>query len=289
MAKRSARSRQSKGAGQPVRKGEAEQPLEEIQQEIQAQRLPWYQARRRGKILLILYALLLSLFGLLAWWVHTHPVLAIDVAITREFQEEQSPWLRALMFAISFIGSVPWLASGLVLVTALLLWLVRLRLEALMLLGNCLSSEALNRTVKILVARPRPSSTLVEVLQAAHGASFPSGHVMAYVAYWGLLFSYALMLFRGWSWWRLLLLLVAGFFIVMVGPSRIYLGDHWASDVLGGYLLGGIWLSLWLLLYLRLRARGLLASSGRLGNTPGSGSEIRSASLPASSHGRDLS
>ncbi|WP_052890776.1 phosphatase PAP2 family protein [Thermogemmatispora carboxidivorans] len=237
---------------------EEETPLAEAQREIQKARLPWYRTLHRGRLLLALYTLLLSLFALLAWWVHTHPVLTIDVAITREFQEEQSPWLRALMLAISFIGSVPLLAAGLVLATAMLLWLGRLRLEALILLGNCLSSELLNHTVKLLVARPRPSPTLVEVLQAARGASFPSGHVMAYVAYWGLLFSYGLILFQGRSWWRILLLLLSGFFIVMVGPSRVYLGDHWASDVLGGYLLGGIWLSLWLLLYLRLRARGLL-------------------------------
>nr|BBH93633.1 hypothetical protein KTA_18320 [Thermogemmatispora argillosa] len=259
-----------------------------MQQEIQTRRLPWYRTVYRGKVLLALYALLLSVFALLAWWVHGHPVLAIDVVITHEFQEEQSPWLRALMLAISFIGSAPLLAAGLVLITALLLWLVRLRLEALVLLGNCLSSELLNRTVKVVVARPRPLPTLVEVLQAAHGASFPSGHVMAYVAYWGLLFSYALILFEGRSWWRILLLLVAGFFIVMVGPSRIYLGDHWASDVLGGYLLGGLWLSLWLLLYLRLRARGLLASRRRP-PVSHSGSDVKRAALPTSSRSRRLS
>ncbi|MBX5456182.1 MAG: phosphatase PAP2 family protein [Thermogemmatispora sp.] len=258
MAERPSQTRRQGEAPQAISGSEEETPLQEMQREIQRERLPWYRTLHRGQLLLALYTLLLGLFALLAWWVHAHPVLTIDVAITREFQEEQSPWLRTLMLAISFIGSVPLLAAGLVLVTAILLWLGRLRLEALILLGNCLSSELLNRTIKLLVARPRPSPTLVEVLQAASGASFPSGHVMAYVAYWGLLFSYGLILFQGRSWWRILLLLLSGFFIVMVGPSRIYLGDHWASDVLGGYLLGGVWLSLWLLLYLRLRERGLL-------------------------------
>ncbi|GER85108.1 hypothetical protein KTAU_37440 [Thermogemmatispora aurantia] len=288
MAERPSWTRQQGEVRQAIKRSKKENPVQEMQREIQREQLPWYRALHRGQLLLALYALLLGLFALLAWWVHVHPVLTIDVAITREFQEEQSPWLRTLMLAISFIGSVPLLAAGLVLATAILLWLGRLRLEALILLGNCLSSELLNHTVKLLVARPRPSPTLVEVWQAARGASFPSGHVMAYVAYWGLLFSYGLILFQGRSWWRILLLLLSGFFIVMVGPSRIYLGDHWASDVLGGYLLGGVWLSLWLLLYLRLRGRGLLAPV-TLREKPVSPEEREESGSSASWSGRDQS
>jgi membrane-associated phospholipid phosphatase len=231
-----------------------------VRQEVAQTRLPWYRTRRLGYLLLGVYALLLLLFGLLAWWVHSHPVLALDVAITREFQEEQNPWLRALMLAVSFLGSAPLVFSLLIALVALLLWTAHLRLETLILIGDCLTSELLNHIIKLIVARPRPTSSLVEVLQTASGASFPSGHVMAYLAFWGLLFSYALILFGQHRWWRTLLLAISAFFIVMVGPSRIYLGDHWASDVLGAYLLGGLWLSLWLLLYLKLRARGLLAA-----------------------------
>ena len=47
--------------------------------------------------------------------------------------------------------------------------------------------------------------------------------------------------------------------LVSIGPTRIYLGDHWTSDVLGGYLVGSAWLGLFLQLYLKLRAKGVLA------------------------------
>ena len=66
------------------------------------------------------------------------------------------------------------------------------------------------------------------------------------------------ILFTGWRWWRILLLVVSASFVVLVGPSRIYLGDHWASDVLGSYLIGGVLLGMTLWIYLRLKREGVL-------------------------------
>ncbi len=81
---------------------------------------------------------------------------------------------------------------------------------------------------------------------------------MAYVAYWGLLFAYGVILFRGRYWWRTALLLISAAFVVLVGPSRVYLGDHWASDVIGAYLIGGVLWGLAVGLYLPLKERGVL-------------------------------
>ncbi len=237
---------------------------QKAQQEVAAARIPWYRTIKRAQLLLTLYALLLALFTALAWWVHYHPVLPIDVAITREFQENQAPWLKYTMIAVSYIGEVPLLSIGIVLLTAAILWLVRLRLEAVMLVASCATSSLLNGLIKLIVARPRPTARLVEVIQAASGQSFPSGHVMQYVAFWGFLFSLAIILFKGKRWWRIALLIVSALFIILVGPSRIYLGDHWASDVLGGYLIGGVWLGLTLWIYLRLKAKGVLAPKSRV-------------------------
>jgi undecaprenyl-diphosphatase len=212
---------------------------------------------RVARILFTIYAIQLILFTMLAWWVHVTPVLAIDVAITHEFQENPAPWLRIFMLIISYPGSTI-LLPLLVLMTGIIFWSVGLRLEALVVLLLSVISTILNTLVKVLVARPRPSARLVDVFQSATGNSFPSGHVMAYLAFWGLLFSLGIILFRGWPWWRVLLLTISGCFVVLVGPSRIYLGDHWASDVLGSYLIGGALLGITLWIYLHLKQRHLL-------------------------------
>ena len=242
---------------------DAENSIEEAQEEVAAARRPWYQTRRWGLILLAVYGILLALFTLLAVWVAYNPVLAIDVTITRAFQENQSPWLRYTMIAASFIGNVSALSLGLIVLAAVLFWMVDLRLEAIMVVVVSATSALLNWLIKLVVARPRPSASLVEIIQATSGQSFPSGHVMSYVAFWGLLFSLGVILFRGKHWWRTALLIISALFVVLVGPSRIYLGDHWATDVLGAYLIGGLLLSLSLWIYLNLRGRGVLAPTGK--------------------------
>jgi membrane-associated phospholipid phosphatase len=79
---------------------------------------------------------------------------------------------------------------------------------------------------------------------------------MSYVAFWGLLFSFGLILFKRRSWWPISLLIISGLPVVLVGPSRVYLGAHWASDVLGAYLLSGVCLGIGLWIHLYVKGRG---------------------------------
>jgi membrane-associated phospholipid phosphatase len=217
------------------------------------------QKRRRKAVgcLLQVFALQLTLFGLLAWYVHFHPIVPLDVAITHSFQQNQAPWLRIAMLAISFPGSSP-LLPVLVILTTVVFWARGVRLEAVFVAGLSTVSLLLNLLIKVQVARPRPTGHLVHIMQTALGYSFPSGHVMAYIAYWGLLFCFGIILFQGRHWWRTTLLVTSAAFVVLIGPSRIYLGDHWASDVLGSYLIGGVLLGLAIVVYLPLKERGVL-------------------------------
>jgi len=240
--------------------------VDRVEQEVTRTREPWYSvSSRRARIFVVIYLVAFVLFTLLAWFVHVHPVIPVDVTITREFQENKSPWLSTSMILVSTFGNIIQLMSAVVLITALIFWYFRLRLEALFIVGLSVVSLLLNVLIKLIVSRPRPSPSLVDIIQMSSGQSFPSGHVMSYVAFWGLLLSFSIILFKRDSWWCYVLLVVSALFVVLVGPSRIYLGDHWASDVLGGYLFGGLLLGVGLWIYLRLKNNGLLPSKAKAG------------------------
>jgi membrane-associated phospholipid phosphatase len=213
--------------------------------------------RRAAAFLLLGDGLQLVLFGLLAVFVHIHPILPLDVAITRSFQQNQAPWLRISMLVISYPGS-SFLLPTLVLLTVVIFWSLGDRLEAVFVAGLSACSLLLNLLLKVLVHRPRPSGGLVHIIVTSVGYSFPSGHVMAYVSYFGLLFAFGVILFQGRHWWRTALVIISAAFVVLIGPSRVYLGDHWASDVIGAYLIGGVLWGLAVGLYLPLKERTLL-------------------------------
>jgi len=105
--------------------------------------------------------------------------------------------------------------------------------------------------VKILVDRPRPSAALIQVANPNLDGgkySFPAGHVESYVAILGFLWFLA-CISPSRSLWRALTLIVFGLMIALIGLARIYSGEHWFSDVAGGYLLGSIWLVLTIRFY----------------------------------------
>src|SRR6266496_6731358 len=107
--------------------------------------------------LLRVYALQLILFGLLAWFFHVNPILPLDVAITRSFQQNSAPWLRITMLVISYPGS-SFLLPMLVLLTAVFFWTVGARLEAVFVGGLSTVSLLLNLLLKVQVSRPRPTA-----------------------------------------------------------------------------------------------------------------------------------
>ncbi len=164
--------------------------IEQVQQEVDSGCEPSYCSSQRTRILAVINLIQVVLFTALAWFVHFNPVIPIDVAITQEFQEISSPWLQSCMIAVSFLGNQSILFAGLIALTALAFWFVRLRLEALIILTLSGVSLVTNVLVKVLVNRPRPTTQLVSAFQQTTGQSFPSGHVMSYIAFWGLLFAF---------------------------------------------------------------------------------------------------
>lgn len=97
---------------------------------------------------------------------------------------------------------------------------------------------ALNQVLKFIVRRPRPDGFR---LAEASGFSFPSGHSMVAMAFFGLLVWFVWRYEKD-SVKRTLLTIALCAVIAMIGISRVYLGVHYASDVLGGFCLSVIWL-----------------------------------------------
>jgi membrane-associated phospholipid phosphatase len=163
--------------------------------------------------------------------------------------------MHAATLVVSTIaGSVAFL-NMLVVPTAIVFWKRHLRLEAMMTMGVSWTSALVRTLLKRAIARPRPHPLLVRRTKRSFGESFPSGQVASALNFWGWLFALGMILLKGSRWWQKGMLSLPVLFVLLVGPARIYLGDHWSTDVLGGYLFGGGWLGLSLRLYLKLRTR----------------------------------
>ncbi len=174
-----------------------------------------------------------------------------DQTITRNLQKQRNPLICKLMIAISEPG-FPKLGVPLTFSIAGIFWALRFRLEAIFILLTS-SSNLLNWIVKRLIKRPRPTKELVTVARVINEPSFPSGHVMHYINWFGLL---TYLLATNWRSGKLrnILIAICTLMITLIGPSRVYLGAHWPSDVMAGYIFGGLWFGGVMTIYLRIKA-----------------------------------
>jgi membrane-associated phospholipid phosphatase len=218
-----------------------------LQQEAKSETVAPSLRRYRTALFLVVLFLAIVAFALLAFLVRTTPSFPIDLQITRAIQSIDSPIFDGLMRLISWPGFSPH-STIVTLLIALVLYLFGLHWEAVTALLASLLSGLTNQLIKILIQRPRPSGDIVDVFAVLKSYSFPSGHVMFYTILFGFLWYLAYTLLKP-SWQRRLLLVLLGGLILGVGASRIYLGQHWASDVLGAYLLGGLMLAGIILFY----------------------------------------
>ncbi len=156
-----------------------------------------------------------------------------DVPLMRDIHRLSTPWLDTLMKGVTFTAS----GAVITLVVAVVVWLWhwrRQRVEALTISTALIGSVIINTILKLIFARPRPE--VFPPLAVEHSYSFPSGHTSTAMAFYGLL---AVLLWRahhrGWA-------LLSGGWVLAVAFSRVYLGAHYPSDVLGSLTLGVIWL-----------------------------------------------
>ncbi len=191
------------------------------------------QRRTRAFELAVIAAL--GVFGALTYLVQRGGLLRWDLPLTQRLQRVRLPGFDLAMRLVSLPGFPPF-SYALVAATATALWLRRHRLEAVYCLSTFLAG-AFSGLIKLGVGRPRPDQQLVRVWFPLRDHSFPSGHTVHYVTFYGFLFYLAYAHLKP-SRLRTLMLVLTGSLIALVGPSRIYNGQHWASDVLAAYCLG---------------------------------------------------
>jgi undecaprenyl-diphosphatase len=181
----------------------------------------------------------------------------LDGPVQRFFVAHREAWLTTVMRGVTDLGNAAVLA-GLLLAIGLAWWWRRRTWRPLGLLaGAWLGAWALSETVKDLTHRPRPPAA--QAIGHWSGYAFPSGHTTKGTAVYGMLA--ALLAATTSRWGRKVSLWTAAVLLAgLVGLSRLYLGAHWLTDVLGALALGAAWL--FALLTATRTVEGLRAARG---------------------------
>ena len=149
-----------------------------------------------------------------------------------------SPRLTPAVMALTFMGSLVFIT---VLSLVVILWLVlahsHRRLYAFV--ASVVGSAVLTQALKLVFQRARPANPLV----IAHGYSFPSGHSMTAMAFYGTLAYVIYFSAEGHRIVRIIAVAACALMVIAIGASRIYLGVHYFSDVVAGYAAGLCWAS----------------------------------------------
>jgi membrane-associated phospholipid phosphatase len=185
---------------------------------------------RRVVGLILLLGVPFAIFLALAEDVVEQQVFAWDTTILRWAADHRMPSLDRLMQVVTDLGATITLAGAALALTALLLYR-RLHREALFIVVSVGGAAILNVLLKQLFQRPRPD--VVTPVITAHGFAFPSGHTMSSMA---LACAVALLCWRMRWRYRWTVSIGALAFAMLVGASRVYLGVHYPSDVLAGWL-----------------------------------------------------
>ena len=199
------------------------------------------------EMVVILVIFLLALLAL-AYLIRNVIVLhrtGFDQKVFSYLQSHISPENNEIMLAFTFLGTHKFLIPANLVLIAYFLFVQKRKWYAIKIPAIALSSLALMFGLKHLFHRSRPD---VPLLFKAEGLSFPSGHALFSITFYGLLIYiiYKSNWPLAWKWITIGLLLLL---IPVIGFSRVYLRVHYASDVIAGFCVGILWLvlTIWLL------------------------------------------
>ena len=170
---------------------------------------------------------------------HGKKIMPFDRTLLYWMYHHRAYWLTQTAEVLAHMGSPPVIA-GLALVSALVgLFWRKVRGAAWTLPIAIIGSGVIIQGVKLVIKRHRPSF-FAPLLHEA-GFSFPSGHSLIAMVVYGLLGYFVLHLFRNF-WARLAVRILTVLLVVAIGVSRVYVGVHYPTDVLAGWIAGVPWL-----------------------------------------------
>lgn len=180
----------------------------------------------------------LAVFGWLAEEVMEGDTKQFDATIRGAIHNHSTPMLTTLMKIFSFLGSVGWVTLFGALVVCTCFYFKRRRMAAFLAIA-VVGAGTLDYVLKLTFHRPRP---LAFFGTSPSSFSFPSGHALGSFCFYGILAAILTDRMTGLKS-RFLIWLAAALLVGMIGLSRIYLGVHFPSDVIAGYLAGGVWVT----------------------------------------------
>ena len=188
-------------------------------------------------LILIMGYILALFFGLVEDVVTSDTIVAMDYFASQQMSMlSESPIVKFFILITSFASTAT--TCLIVFLTCVLCWVTRQRYILIGLLVAVLGSTIFTFLSKLLFQRDRP----VDILLFEQTDSFPSGHATITVALYGFLAYLAIRFSRTFSH-QVRIVVMTVFFSILVGLSRIVLNEHYLSDVLGGYLVGALWLT----------------------------------------------
>jgi undecaprenyl-diphosphatase len=210
--------------------------------------IPKPERRYRAAVFQVYVLVASAAFVALAIAAHYIPYFHIDLWVTRTIQSYHGAAFDTVMRFLTWLGfqSALALIGGGVLVAV---FIAGLRWDAIGTLFAA-GSSLVGAAIKLLVYRPRPTADLVKVFSELPTSGFPSGHVLTATCIGGFLGFLVYTQLKP-SWAKTAILALLALVIVLMGPSRIYMGQHWFSDVMGAYVFGSLWLALSIKLYRR--------------------------------------
>lgn len=178
-------------------------------------------------------------FLFLAEDVFTKEIIQIDDIVYKFVSHHFiSDSLTPLVKIITFFGSATWM----IIFTIILFLIIRKKKQNILLGANVCIVTIINQILKYIFKRARPTDFIIVT---ETGYSFPSGHSMVSMAFYGYLIYLIYKNIEN-KYLKWILIIILSILIILIGISRIYLGVHYASDVLGGFLLSIAYLILYI-------------------------------------------